>query len=38
MEGEKGSVLLSIREQIGEVKTVRNESQEALFSEMLTSI
>ena len=37
MEREKESVLLSIEEkQIGGAYTLRNESEEELFSEMLT--
>ena len=37
MEREKESVLLSVEEeQIGEVKTIRKESEEEFFSEILT--
>ena len=35
-EGEKESILLYIEEQIGGVQTLRNESEEELFREMLT--
>ena len=37
MEGEKELVLLSVREKrIGEAQTLRNESEEESFREMLT--
>ena len=39
LEGKKESVLLSVREErIGGAKTLHNESEDELFSEMLTPI